>query len=26
MMEMVLNVDDIVAEMTNMRTSYCKYL
>jgi hypothetical protein len=26
MMEMVLNVDEIVAEMTNMRSSYCKYL
>jgi len=26
MMEMVLNVDDIIAEMSNMRTSYCKYL
>lgn len=26
MMEMVLNVDDIIAEMTNIRSSFCKYL
>jgi hypothetical protein len=26
MMEMVLNVDDIIAEMSNMRSSYCKFL
>lgn len=26
MMEMVLDVDDIVEEMTDIRTQYCKYL
>jgi hypothetical protein len=26
MMEMVLNVDDIVTEMSNIRSSFCKYL
>ena len=26
MMEMVLNVDDIIAEMTSVRTQFCKFL
>jgi len=26
MMEMVLDVDDIVNEMNNIRSEYCKYL
>ncbi len=26
MMEMVLDVDDIIAEMTDIRDQYCKYL
>ncbi len=26
MMEMVLDVDDIVSEMTSIREQYCKYL
>lgn len=26
MMEMVLNVDEIVSEMSNMRSQFCKYL